>query len=63
MQVNNDGKSGKWCDGVLLIPGLSACGAVAGLLSPRWGRLSGWAALVFPVVLLPLGIALTCLFC
>jgi hypothetical protein len=47
---------------VLLMLGLFACGAVTGLLS-RWGPLSGWAALAFPAVLLPLGIGLTRLFC
>ncbi len=47
---------------VLLMFGLFACGAVAGLLSCR-GPLSGWAALVFPVVLPPLGVGLAILFC
>jgi hypothetical protein len=42
--------------------GLFALCAVVGLLS-RWGPLSGLAALAFPVLLLPLGIALTLLFC
>jgi hypothetical protein len=41
---------------------LFACGALAGLLS-RWGPLSGWAALAFPLVLPPLGIGLVILFC
>jgi hypothetical protein len=48
---------------IVLILGLFASGAVAGLLSPRWAPLSGWAALVFPAVLPALGIGLTCLFC
>ena len=46
----------------LLMLGLFAGGALAGLLS-RWGPLSGWAALAFPLVLAPLGIGLTRLFC
>jgi hypothetical protein len=37
-------------------------GALLGLLS-RWGPLSGWAALALPLVLPPLGIALTASFC
>ena len=45
-----------------LVVGLFAFGALAGLLS-RWGPLSGWAALGFPLVLPPLGIGLTALFC
>jgi hypothetical protein len=48
---------------LLLLLGLFACGAVAGLLAPRWTSPSGWAALAFPVVLPPLGIGLGCLFC
>lgn len=47
---------------VLLMLGLFACGAAAGLLS-RWGPLSGWAALAFPLVLPPLGVWLTRVFC
>jgi hypothetical protein len=46
----------------LLMLGLFACGALAGLLS-RWGPLSGWAALAFPLVVPPVGIWLTRLFC
>jgi hypothetical protein len=46
----------------LLMLGLFACAALAGHLS-RWGRLSGWAALAFPLVLPPVGIWLTRLFC
>jgi len=41
---------------------LFAGGAFLGLLS-RWGPLSGWAALVFPLVLPPLGIGLAIAFC
>jgi hypothetical protein len=41
---------------------LFACGALVGLLS-RWGPLTGWAALAFPLVLPPLGLGLTYLFC
>jgi hypothetical protein len=47
---------------VLLMLGLFAFGTLAGLLS-RWGPLSPWAALAFPLVLAPLGIALTRIFC
>ena len=47
---------------ILLMLGLFACGALAGLLS-RWGPLYGWAALAFPLVLPALGIGLTRLFC
>jgi len=39
-----------------------AFGALLGLLS-RWGPLSGWAALAFPLVLPPVGIVLTQAFC
>jgi hypothetical protein len=48
---------------LLLLFGLFACGAAAGLLAPRWTSLSGWAALAFPVVLPPLGFWLGCSFC
>jgi hypothetical protein len=41
---------------------LLAAGTVAGLLS-RWGPLSGWAALVFPLLVPPVGIGLCVLFC
>jgi hypothetical protein len=47
---------------ILLMLALFACGALAGLLS-RWGPLSGWAALAFPFVLPPLGVALAHQFC
>lgn len=47
---------------VVLMLGLFACGALVGLRA-RCGPLSGWAALAFPVVLPPLGIGLTRLFC
>jgi hypothetical protein len=47
---------------ILIVLGLFAGGALAGLLS-RWGPLSGWAALAFPLLLPPLGIGLTILFC
>jgi hypothetical protein len=46
----------------LLMFGLFAGGALAGLLS-RWGPLSGWAALALPLVLPALGIGLTRVFC
>ena len=46
----------------LVLLELFVCGAFAGLLS-RWGPLSGWAALAFPLLLPPLGIGLTMLFC
>ena len=47
---------------ILLMVGLFACGTLAGLLA-RWGPLSGWLALAFPLVLPPLGVILTRLFC
>jgi hypothetical protein len=47
---------------MVLMLALFACGALAGWLS-RWGPLSGWAALVFPLVIPPMGILLTRLFC
>lgn len=46
----------------LILLGMFAGGALAGLLS-RWGPLSGWAALAFPLVLPPVAIGLTILFC
>lgn len=46
----------------MLVLGLFACGALAGLLS-RWGPLSGWAALALPLLLPPLGLGLTVLYC
>jgi hypothetical protein len=45
-----------------LMLGLFAAGAVLGLLSGR-GPLSGWAALALPLILGPLGLGLTWLFC
>ena len=39
-----------------------ACATLAGL-SSRWAPLSGWAALAFPILLPPLGLGLTMLFC
>ena len=46
----------------LFLLALFACGAFAGLMS-RWGPLSGWAALAFPLVLPAAGIGLTMAFC
>jgi hypothetical protein len=46
----------------VLMLSLFAGGAVAGVMS-RWAPASGWAALGLAVVLPPLGIALTRLFC
>jgi hypothetical protein len=46
----------------LLPLGLFASGALAGLLA-RWGPLSGWAALAFPLVVPPLGAGLAAAFC
>jgi hypothetical protein len=39
-----------------------AIGALAGLLS-RWLPLSGWAALLFPILLPPAAFGLSILFC
>jgi hypothetical protein len=47
---------------VLSLFGMFAGGALAGLLA-RWGPVSGWAALAFPIVLPPLGILLGTMFC
>lgn len=47
---------------VLLMLALFVCGALAGLLA-RWGPLSGWAVLAFALILAPLGVGLTRLFC
>jgi hypothetical protein len=47
---------------VLLMLGMFVGGALVGLLA-RWGPLSGWAALAFPLLLPPLGIGLTIQFC
>jgi hypothetical protein len=41
---------------------LVAGGTFAGILS-RWGPLSGWAALIFPIVLPPAGLMLCFMFC
>lgn len=46
----------------LILLGMFAGGALAGPLS-WWGPPSGWAALAFPLVLPPLAIGLTILFC
>ena len=46
----------------VLLLALFVGGAVVGLLS-RWGPLSGWAALAFPLLLPPLGVVLAALFC
>ncbi len=48
---------------LLILLGFFACGAVAGLLAPRWTSPSGWAALAFPMVLPALGFWLGWLFC
>ena len=47
---------------VLFLFGMIAFGAVVGLLS-RWGPLSGWAALAFPLLLPPAAIGLSMAFC
>jgi hypothetical protein len=47
---------------VSLMLGLFALGGVVGLLFWK-GPLSGWAALAFPLILGPLGMLLTYLFC
>ena len=46
----------------LFLLGMFCGGAVAGVLSGRL-PLSGWAALAFAVVLPPLGLGLSALFC
>jgi hypothetical protein len=38
-------------------------GGLAGLSSPRWLLLSGWAALAFALLLAPLGVVLSMRFC
>jgi hypothetical protein len=48
--------------GALFVLGIFGGGALVGLLS-RWGPLSGWAALVFPLVLPPAGVVLGMQFC
>jgi hypothetical protein len=47
---------------IALLLGMFAFGAAAGAVS-RWGPLSGWFALVFPVVLPPVSIGTMMLFC
>jgi hypothetical protein len=47
---------------VVLVLGLFAGGALAGLLSRSW-PLNGWVALAFPVLFPPLGIGLGTAFC
>ena len=47
---------------VLFMFGVLALGGGLGLLS-RWGPLSGWAALAFPLVLPPVAIGLSMAFC
>jgi hypothetical protein len=47
---------------VLFLLGMFGGGALVGLLS-RWGPLSGWLALAFPLLLPPLGFGLTIWFC
>ena len=47
---------------VLFMFGVLALGGGVGLLS-RWGPLSGWAALAFPLVLPPVAIGLCMAFC
>jgi hypothetical protein len=47
---------------VLFMCGVLAFGGGVGLLS-RWGPLSGWAALAFPLVLPPVAIGLSMSFC
>jgi hypothetical protein len=47
---------------IVLMLGLFVLGGCVGLLA-RWGPRSGWAALGFPLVLPPLGIWLSQVFC
>jgi hypothetical protein len=47
---------------IVLLLGMFACGAAVGALS-RFGPLSAWGALVFPVFLPPVGIGLGMAFC
>jgi hypothetical protein len=47
---------------MLFLFGLFACGALVGLAS-RWGPLSPWAALAFPLVLPPVAVGLSAAFC
>jgi hypothetical protein len=47
---------------MLFFLAMFAGGAIAGLLSSRV-PLSGWAALAFPLVLPPVGVGLTMMFC
>jgi hypothetical protein len=46
----------------LFLLAVFCCAALAGLLS-RWGPLSGWAALALPLLVPPVGLGLTVLFC
>lgn len=46
----------------MLLLGLLLGGTCTGILS-RWGPLSGWAALIFPIVLPPAGLLLCFMFC
>ena len=46
----------------LILLGMFGGGALGGLLA-RWGPLSGWAALAFPVLLPSLGVGLGIQFC
>jgi hypothetical protein len=47
---------------IILLLGMFACGAAVGALS-RWGPLSAWGALVFPLFLPPVSIGLMMAFC
>jgi hypothetical protein len=46
----------------ILVLALFSVGLLVGFLS-RWGPLSGWAALILPLVVPPLGIGLAMKFC
>jgi hypothetical protein len=47
---------------IVLMLGLFALGTVLGLLSGKIA-LSGWLALTLPLVIPPVGVALTAMFC
>jgi hypothetical protein len=47
---------------IAIMLGMFVFGAAAGVVS-RWGPLSAWAALAFPVVLPPLSIGIMMSFC
>lgn len=47
---------------LVILLAMSAGGAAVGLLS-RWAPLSGWAALGFSLLLVPLGMGATLLWC